>query len=230
MAMKKLVKRLVSGVLMTVMGLSLLPVTASAANLPRGRMNWYTTYQTIDGFGVSQAADVYGDQLYEHNYRGQIMDLMFSKDRGIGLSILRCEVGNGLNMPTINPERDVWDYTAYEPEQWVIRGARNRGVETIMSTVWSPPYWMKTNNRIKLGGWLRKECYQDYATYLANYVKGYRQYHGVNIDVISICNEPEYAAPWQSCLWSGQDITEFLADYLGPTFAQEGLDTQICIG
>ena len=228
--MKKLVKRLVSGVLTAILGLSVLPVTASAVTLPRGSVNWWSTQQTIDGFGVSQAADVYARDLYEHGARDQIMDLMFSRDKGIGMSILRCEVGNGLNMPTINPEPGVWDYTAFEPEQWVIREAKNRGVEKIMSTVWSPPYWMKTNRKLTNGGWLKKECYQDYATYLANYIKAYSYYHGVKIDAISICNEPEYAAFWQSCLWSGQDITEFLADYLKPTFEREGLNTDVIIG
>lgn len=36
------------------------------------------------------------------------MDLLFSDEEGIGLSILRSEVGNGLNMPTIHPDKDTW--------------------------------------------------------------------------------------------------------------------------
>lgn len=49
-------------------------------------------------------------------------------------------------MPTINPEKGKWDFTPYKPEQWVMNEARKRGVETFMSTVWSPPAWMKTTN------------------------------------------------------------------------------------
>lgn len=59
----------------------------------------------IDGFGVAQSADVYADQVFYHDRRDEVMDLLFDKEKGIGLSILRSEVGNGLNMPTINPEK-----------------------------------------------------------------------------------------------------------------------------
>lgn len=230
MKAKRLMKRLLGASIAAVMGLSAMPLSAKAAELPHGRLNWWETYQTIDGFGVSQAADVYARDIYEFALRDEVMDLLFSRDKGIGLSILRCEVGNGLNMPTIEPQKGVWDFTPYEPEQWVIREARARGVDKIMSTVWSPPVWMKTNNKITNGGRLKKECYQDYADYLAAYIKGYRDYHGVTIDAVSIANEPEYAATWQSCLWSGAEFTDFLANYLGPTFEREGLTTDVIVG
>ncbi|MDD7044697.1 MAG: glycoside hydrolase [Peptoniphilaceae bacterium] len=198
--------------------------------IPKAVLNANYEYQEIDGFGVSQSADIYSDQLYNHNKREEIMDLLFSKDDGIGLSILRSEVGSGLNMPTIHPDKDTWDYTPYIPEQWVLNGAKNRGVETFMSTVWSPPAWMKTNNRIVRGGSLKKEYYQEYADYLANYIKGYRDNHNIEIDAISIANEPEYSAPWQSCLWSGEEFKIFVRDYLKPTFLKENLDTKIIVG
>ena len=57
-----------------------------------------------------------------------------------------------------------------------------------MSTVWSPPIWMKTNGKINYGGRLKKEYYGEYAKYLANYVKGYDKHHNVKIDAVSIAN------------------------------------------
>lgn len=210
----------------------LLPIGKSSAGpqIPQATLNSSIEYQEIDGFGVSQSADIYADQLYEHNKRDEIMDLLFSDENGIGLSILRSEVGSGLNMPTIHPDINTWDFTAYEPEQWVMHEAKNRGVETFMSTVWSPPAWMKTNNRITRGGKLKREYYGEYAQYLAEYAKGYNQYHDINIDAISIANEPEYAASWQSNLWSGEDFRLFVRDYLKPTFERENLDTKIIVG
>ena len=204
--------------------------SVKAVNLPHGRMNWNVTYQTIDGYGVSQAADTYAADLYNFGKRDELMDLLFTDDKGIGLTILRCEVGNGLNMPTINPREGVWDYTPYAPEQWIIKEARKRGVQKVISTVWSPPAWMKTTGRIRLGGRLRWQNYQDYANYLARYIKMYRGVHGVTIDAISIANEPEYAAVWQSCLWSGAQFTDFLANYLKPTFEREGITTDVIVG
>lgn len=210
----------------------LLPISRVSADtqIPQAELKSSIEYQEIDGFGVSQSADIYADQIYEHNKRDELMDLLFSDKKGIGLSILRSEVGNGLNMPTIHPDINTWDFTAYQPEQWVMHEAKNRGVETFMSTVWSPPAWMKTNNRITRGGKLKREFYGEYAQYLAEYVKGYNLYHDIKIDAISIANEPEYAASWQSNLWSGEDFRLFVKDYLKPTFERENLDTKIIVG
>lgn len=204
--------------------------TVLAVELPAVTLNWDVTYQTIDGFGASQACDEYAQQLYEFGSRDEIMDLLFSQNNGIGLSILRGEVGCGRNMSTIHPDAQTWDYTPYEPEQWVMHGARDRGVDKIISTVWSPPAWMKTTGKITLGGKLKKEYYQEYADYLVNYVNGYQEHHGITIDAVSIANEPEYAAMWQSCLWSGEDFAEFLANYLKPTFDAARLDTDVIVG
>lgn len=93
------------------------------------------------------------------------MDLLFSQTKGIGLSILISEVGNGLNMPTTHPDEKTWTFKPYISEKWVMKEARNRGVEKFTSTVWSPPAWMKTNNIIVRGGRLKREYYGEYAKY-----------------------------------------------------------------
>ena len=158
-------------------------IRADAAMVPNAevRISWNDTAQEIDGFGVSQPCDVYGDEIYNHPKRDEIMDLLFSKDNGIGLSLLRCEVGNGRNMPTIEPQDGVWDFSGSAAELWVMNEAKTRGIDKIYSTVWSPPAWMKTNNKVTNGGYLRKDCYQKYAEYLKRYVEGYKQYHDIDI-------------------------------------------------
>ena len=211
--MRKTISKITAGLIVSSMLVGTSSVAyARDADIPQAKLHWNQTHQVIDGFGASQSCDVYADQIYEFDKRDEVMDLLFSGEKGIGLSILRSEVGNGLNMPTIHPDPETWDFTAYEPEQWVLHEAKKRGVEKIMSTVWSPPAWMKTTNRIVRGGHLKKECYQDYAEYLVNYVKGYKEHHGVEINAVSIANEPEYAAPWQ------------------PVFEKEHLDTDIIVG
>ncbi|MFU0800529.1 MAG: cellulosome protein dockerin type I [Xylanivirga thermophila] len=204
--------------------------SACACTDNRVVIEWNNEHQKIDGFGVSQAADIYAKELYDFSERKKVMDLLFSQSKGIGLSILRCEVGNGLNMPTIEPEDGVWDFSGDDAELWVINEAKKRGVDKIFSTVWSPPAWMKTNNRIQRGGFLKKECYQKYADYLAQYVKGYKQYHDVDIYAVSIANEPEYAAQWQSCLWTGSMMEDFIGNYLKPTFERENVETKVIAG
>lgn len=193
-------------------------------------VNWNEEYQVIEGFGCSQACDVYGFEVYNFPKRDEVLDLLFSQENGIGLSILRAEVGAGLNLPTIEPQDGVWNFDPSIGDVWVMNEAKKRGVNKIISTVWSPPVWMKTNNSITNGGRLKSGCYQKYADYLAMYCKKYKEIHGVNINAISIANEPEYAAPWQSCLWSGLEIANFVKNYLKPTFIRENIDSKIVIG
>lgn len=193
-------------------------------------INWNDLKQEIDGFGASQAADVYADAVYNLAARSEVMDLLFSQTNGIGLSILRCEVGSGLNLPTIEPQDGVWDFNGYTPELWVINEAKSRGVDKIFSTVWSPPAWMKTTNRIVRGGYLRDDCFQKYAEYLAEYVNGYKRHHNIDIYAVSLANEPEYAAPWQSCLWTDEMFKNFIANYLKPTFENKGVPAKVIVG
>ncbi|MEG0692548.1 MAG: hypothetical protein RR444_05645, partial [Oscillospiraceae bacterium] len=100
------------------------------------------------------------------------------------------------------------------------------GVEKIYGTAWSPPAWMKTGGTIESGK-LKKECYQDYADYLAQYVKIYRDVHGVNMYGVSFANEPEIPMEWKCCSWTGAEIRDFLVNYLHPTFLRENLTTNI---
>lgn len=220
---------IILGILIILFNISTVKAYAQP-QIPIAILEQNKVYQEIDGFGVSQSADVYADQIYNHNERDKLMDLLFSKTEGIGLSILRSEVGSGLNMPTIHPDKHTWNFEEYTPEQWVMKEARKRGVETFMSTVWSPPAWMKTSGRIVRGGRLKREYYDEYARYLANYIKGYKKHHGVSIDAISIANEPEYAAAWQSNLWGGEDFRVFVRDYLKPIFEKENVNAKIIVG
>ncbi|WP_312640434.1 glycoside hydrolase [Hydrogenoanaerobacterium sp.] len=193
-------------------------------------VDWNDVRQEIDGFGASQACDVYGDQIFNFAKRDEVMDLLFSQDNGIGLSILRCEVGNGLNMPTIEPQDGVWNFAGAESELWVMNEAKARGIDKIFSTVWSPPAWMKTTGKITNGGYLKADCYQKYAEYLAEYVNGYKANHNIDIYAVSIANEPEYAASWQSCLWKPAMFTNFLANYLTPEFAAKNVPAKVIVG
>ncbi|MDA3731930.1 hypothetical protein PBV87_10610 [Niameybacter massiliensis] len=199
-----------------------------AASNPQVTVEWNNVRQQIDGFGITQEEEC--TYVMNEPYRSEVMDLLFSQEKGIGLSLLRTEIGCGESKPTIEPENNVW-YTDGDPrELWYFNEALQRGVEKIYGTVWSPPKWMKTNNSWYYGGFLKKECYQEYADYLAAYVKIYKQYHNIDIYGVSIANEPEYPASWKSCLWTPNSFYDFIVNYLKPTFERESLDTKIIAG
>jgi DNA-directed RNA polymerase beta subunit len=52
--------------------------------------------------------------------------------------------------------------------------------------------------------------YQDYAKYLIDFLDYYHKILGVNIDVLSLQNEPNVTAPWDSCIWTGAELRDFL--------------------
>lgn len=55
-----------------------------------GTINWNDVKQRIDGFGASDAW--FSDEIMQHPQRDKILDLLFKKDGGAGLSILRHRV------------------------------------------------------------------------------------------------------------------------------------------
>ena len=226
--MKTFLKRgLATGLTIGVL-FSTLPVAASAEENALVSIDWNVTYQEIDGFGFTQEEECTYNM--EEPYRSEVMDLLFDKEKGIGCSILRTEIGCGESKPTIMPEEGVIDKSGDPRELWYFEEALARGVDKIYGTVWSPPAWMKTHNSVNNGGWLKKKYYQTFADYLAQYVKIYKEEFGIDIYGVSPANEPENPALWKSCLWSGLQMKDFVKNYLYPTFEREGLDTKIMIG
>ncbi len=210
-------------------GLALL-ISAQATAEIVATIQWHEERQVIDGFGTSQAI-TYAPPLYHwpEPQRSEILDLAFSAEKGIGLTILRNTIPCGDpddSVPGLQPSPGEWNYTDTE-QVWLMHEAVQRGVTTLFGAVWSPPAWMKTSG-VTRGGSLKPEHYQDFAEYLARYAKEYAEANQVEIDAISIANEPDNdTTNWASCGWSNREIATFLADYLAPTFAARGVTAQV---
>jgi glucuronoarabinoxylan endo-1,4-beta-xylanase len=199
------------------------------------------THQVMDGFGGAAAT---APAMLIHGFaepqRTDLVDLLFSTDVGIGLSILRSEVlsgnhdaankgltGAGTLQPDINthePSEGIWNWEGDKCQVWLMQQAQQRGVNRLMSTVWSAPAWMKSNNdyrgKTPSGelGYLIPSKQQAFADYLARYISEYATRFNVTITHVSPANEPTFPASYQGCLWSAENLTSFIRDYLGPTF------------
>ncbi|OAD60320.1 Glucosylceramidase, partial [Eufriesea mexicana] len=90
----------------------------------------------------------------------------------------------------------------------------------IFSAVWSPPAWMKTNDRINGSGFLKTEYYQVYADYIVKFLEEYKK-NDLDVWAVSTGNEPMDAfAPGNrlNCLgWIPETQREWIANNLGPT-------------
>jgi glucuronoarabinoxylan endo-1,4-beta-xylanase len=203
-----------------------------------GTIHWDREIATMDGFGASAAFHMAQNlRNFPESSRNEILDLLFSTSRGTGLSIVRNIVGDGgswgtpLNGPTpsIEPQEGKWNWTGDEEQIWFMKEAEARGCTRYMSTVWSPPAWMKTNGDVIKGG-LDPTKRQAFAEYLAAYVQGYKKHHGIDIYAISPTNEPDTTANYSSCYWSGEELHLFLRDHLAPTFARQSIKAKVIVG
>jgi len=202
-----------------------------------GTVDWGRTAQEIDGFGASGAFHMAGDLMdFPEPQRTEILDILFSQSKGAGLSIFRNFVGDGGSWgsktngpaPSIEPQEGVWNWTGDEDEIWMMREAGKRGCTRFVSTVWSPPAWMKTNNSV-IGGHLRPDKYQAFAEYLSMYVRGYKEHHGIDIYAISLANEPDITVKYSSCYWTGKEFHDFLK-YLIPVFDRDKITAKVIVG
>jgi O-glycosyl hydrolase len=188
-----------------------------------------TTFQTIEGFGAFNTLSFWRDKSDTAKYRFVAEDL--------GLSIMRFELP-----PTFRPRQD----SAYDPNGKVfggpdmqhnfkdVRGLHQLGIDKFIASIWSPPAWMKTLNEdhggpstIK-GGSLREDAYQEFAAYCVAYCKTFRAQTGVELFGLGLQNEPEFAEPYNSCVYNPQQLREALR-YVGRAFKKAGIHTKIYV-
>ena len=158
--------------------------------------------QRIDGFGASSAWTA-------SNIPDTEADLLFSPTAGIGLSLLRVQV---------KPE-------GITQEMGTARKAVARGA-AVWAAPWSPPGAWKTNGTTQNGGSLLDQHRQDWADRLASFALTMSE-QGVPLHALSVQNEPNYTAGWDTCIWTPEALVAFVRDYLGPALAARGLSTPI---
>jgi glucosylceramidase len=105
---------------------------------------------------------------------------------------------------------------------------------------WCPPTWMKTNENYaslsdakfntlkpelqsvtKTTGFKMLRGYLDaYALYFSKFLDAYHE-QGIDISDLHVQNEVVAEQIFPSCIWEPQDLSLFIADYLGPRFEKE---------
>lgn len=204
--------------------------------------------QTIDGFGVGEAD--WADDVFIFPKREQVLDALFAPD-GLNANILRGEIfphyATGKLQADFATASDTSLHVAQHPEKVERNDLLRRGQFWLTSHVqqkypevrftfstWSPPAWMKDGNRATelypaSQGKLKSEHYQHYADYLADFCEAYNK-AGIPIYAVSPSNEPGYAAPWNSCLWTPQEMGDFIQHNLLPTLQKRNLKVKVLFG
>jgi glucuronoarabinoxylan endo-1,4-beta-xylanase len=178
-------------------------------------ISWSTTYQTIDGFGVSNHAD---DTALSSS---QAQFLFGTAPGSLGFSILRIAVTEDGSCTSISsPCAATPDYSSD------ITAAYGYGAK-VYAVPWTPPAIYKTNGNIACtagsgNGALNSGDYAAYATYLSNFIASVKQYLGAPIYALSVQNEPSACTYYDSALWSASQIDTFVKNELGPTLNANG--------
>jgi glucuronoarabinoxylan endo-1,4-beta-xylanase len=147
-------------------------------------VNWTDTHQTIDGFGASSA--------WNSGLTQAQMNMFYSTNTGIGLSLLRTRIAPG----------------GTTVEGYAMQMAQSNGAR-IWSTPWSPDPAFKDNGSVD-GGDFVSASNQAYANQIANYVLNVKNTYGVNLYAVSVQNEPDQATSYESCLWTGQQMHDYI--------------------
>lgn len=136
----------------------------------------------------------------------EVLDLIFSQSKGLGMNIVRYNLGGGekpqnvknlrvgADVPTYLPSKNNWKWNNDEGQRKVLLKARDRGVNIFEAFANTPPDWMtisgSTAGSVDGLGNLCKYMYDDFANYLVEIVEHFSSIYRINFKTLSPFNEP----------------------------------------
>lgn len=215
-------------------------------------------YQTIDGFGASDAWSMRFIGEMPEETQTRVADWLFSSQDdakgnplGIGLSIWRFNIGAGSveqgDSSKINSSTRTdcflsadgsYDWTKQRGQRRFLKLAKERGVPYLLGFLNSPPVFYTQNglatNTGRGGDYnLKEDRYNDFARFIADVVVGLNEHDGILLDYISPINEPDGHWNWQGPKQEGSPATNReiarVARSLDREFSDRGLETKIII-
>ena len=197
----------------------------TGANPNQVTVDFGTTYQTIRGFGGSTA--------WLGHMPSAVSTALFNPTSGLGLSILRLridpqglstgggthgdpyetsewdyEAANGADAVAANPKAIVFASPWTAPSAWKLNGTST----TVSGTVFNEAFNGSCGEGAGYcGGYLDPNHYADYANYLEDFVKFFNTTDSFHLYAISMQNEPEFNATYESSVWTPQQMDTWIA-------------------
>ena len=173
--------------------------------------------QHITGFGAAccdGAMCPYGNDTNP-------VKLLYGDESEIGLNIMRMEISPNFIGDVKVPEWGNWD-TPYDwngslPSAKIVK--QRGGI--VFGTPWSPPGEYKTNGTAQGGnndsqgnqrGKLREDCYDKFFPWLNTFLD-WMHSKGVDVDAVSLQNEPDWWVDYSGCLYDPQDLVNLVKNY-----------------
>lgn len=195
-------------------------------------INKNNVFQTIDGFGASDAWRCqFVGQNWPNEKREKIAELLFSKEfdengnpKGIGISLWRFYIGAGTaeqgedsgiknewrrGESFVNAE-GYYNWSKQAGQQWFLKKAKSYGVDKFLAfSISAPVQWTKNgkgfNGDNKDGEInLKPEYFDDYAQFMVEFLRHFKS-ENINFDYISPVNEPQW--DWNTKTQEGTPAT-----------------------
>jgi O-glycosyl hydrolase len=203
-------------------------------------------YQTIAGFGASEAFGQAEDIMNAPAATQQAaLNLLYSRKSGAGLTILRNQIGsdpgaviepNAPASPSAPPSYvSLQSIDNDQGQLWLAQTIRKEyGVRDVFADDWSPPAYMKTNDSTANGGTLcgvpgatcaSGNWEQAYANMLVQYARDYAQ-AGVPLSYIGFENEANLGPGYDGMIMDPTQTADF-APVIGRALARSGLRTKL---
>jgi len=209
-------------------------------------INGATTYQTIAGFGASEA---FGEAATvmdaSSSVQSQVLNDLYGTSGGAGLTILRNEISadsgdtiepTAPSSPTATPSYvSLASINQDMGQLWFAQQIKAKyGVTNVFADAWSAPAFMKTNDETDNGGAVcgvsgatcsSGSWVQAYANYLEQYAADYAA-AGDPLTYVGPENEANLSTDYDSMQLTPAQTVNIL-DVLGPTLASSGLSTKM---
>jgi glucosylceramidase len=211
-------------------------------------VNDATSYQTWEGFGGAFNEKGWS-YLTSQQMKDQAIQLLFGKD-GCNFAWGRIPIGasdyamdryslnetsGDTSMAMFSIDRDKMRLIPYIKAAQAVKSNIR-----FWASPWSPPTWMKTGpynpntgaSHSNFDGGVMKSddaTLKAFALYLVKFVQAYAG-QGINVEVVSPQNEPNYQQNYPSCHWDSATFVSFVGKYLGPALTSASLTTKVLDG
>lgn len=200
-----------------------------------------TENRIIEGFG--SCFNELGMRALNHlneNERAEVLDKLFSPTGDCRFNLCRMPIGasdyatewysyneseNDFDMEMFSIEKDKRLLIPY------IKEALKRNPNIVLTaSPWSPPTWMKTQKAYNFGTlrW-EEDILKAYALYFVKFVQAYEA-EGITIHQVHVQNEVVADQKFPSCKWTGEQLRDFIKNYLGPAFEKHNINSEIWLG
>lgn len=213
-------------------------------------------HQIIDGFSASDCwTPNYVGKYWSAEEKESISNLLFSQEiedknpKGIGLSMWRFNLGGGTAIQgaesgiedkkrrsdSFLQANGELDWSRHEGQQYFLDRAKQLGCESFVLFSNTPPvYYTKNGKGYSASGEyanLRDDKYDDFANYMTDVLKYFKDDKGVDFDFVSPVNEPQYnwnAPNQEGSGWQNSEISRLVKELDG-SLTKKSLNTEILL-